>query len=318
LNFLARALALPGVLAIGLIAPVSPAAADQPQTKVQEPGYSVKVFPQCGQAGVARRALRSLDSRPFARSLACGPEEIWGRAVYLSMENDADTSGDIEAFDPSTLESRIFVAADPESVVSSLAFSPRGSVFGNLLAGSRSYFVPPPLRIYFVSSYDPEGALGVGVSVPHPIFSVAFDPTGEFGGALYLSTAQGVQRFDPGGDVSPFAPVAGGTLRFGPGGDWGSDLYISGAGGVRISPGGAVSLFPGGFADFDWGAGPGFGSDMFSTCDAGHGELCRIHPDGSRSVWATGVAGPFAFCGDELWIYSSSGCERVTFVSRRD
>jgi len=312
-------LAASGLLLAGLLAPASPALADQPQTKVLEPGFAVKVFPQCGQTGVARRIARKLDPRPFARAIACGPEEIWGPEIYLSMENDADPSGDIEAYDPSMGVSRIFVGANPDSYASSLAFSPRGSAFGDLLAGSRAYFVsPPPLRIYFVYSYDPNGSLRIGVSVPYPVFSVAFAPQGDFGGDLFLSTAQGVQRADPAGDVSPFAQVTGGSLRFGPGGDWGSDLYVSSAGGVRISPAGAVSIFPGGFGDFDWASGPGFGGDMFARCDAGSDQLCRIHPDGSRALWATGVNGPFAFCGEALWTFSASGCERITFGSRRE
>jgi len=314
----------PGLTALGtavscFLTPTSFVIADQPQTKVQEPGYAVKVFPQCGQAGVARRIVRRLDPRPFARAIACGPEEIWGASSISAWRTTrtlpgisrpsippraraGSSSGPISAATPRPSPSR------REAASSEISF-----------AGSRAYFVaPPPLRIYFVSAFDPAGALGVGVSVPYPVFSVTFDPTGAFGGFLYLSTAQGVERFDPTGDISPFAPVAGGSLRFGPGGDWGSDLYVSSAGGVRISPGGDVALLPGGFGDFDWGPGPGFGGDMFARCDAGSDQICRIHPDGSRSLWATGVTGPFTFCGDELWTFSTSGCERVTFGSRRD
>ncbi|MBI3448121.1 MAG: hypothetical protein HY049_04280 [Acidobacteria bacterium] len=297
---------------------VSLGAADQPQTQVLEPGYAVRVFPRCGQAGVARSLAKKLTTRPVARALACAPAPAWGDALFLSMVNEAEPSADIERFDPVANENTVFVPPGAESFASSLAVSPSPSPFGDIVIGSRMPFVtPPPLRIYYVASSDPSGAPGFGLVLTYPVFSIAFDPTGAFGSKLYLSTPKEVQQVDPSGSVAGFALISGGMLRFGPGGAWGSDLYSSGAGGVRIDASGFAAVVPGGFGDFDWGSGAGFGDDMFARCSAGSSDLCRIHPDGTRAVWATGVAGPFTFCGQALWIYSASGCERITFGANR-
>src|SRR5262249_27638385 len=152
--------------------------------------------------------------------------------------------------------------------------------FGEILIGGRFPFVaPPPLRIYYVSSVDPQGAPGFGLVLTYPVFSVAFDPTGRYGSDLFLSTPKEIERTDRSGSVASFAPVSGGMIRFGPGGAWGDDLYAVGAGGVRVDESGIATLFPGGFGEFDWGSGAGFEGDMFARCAPGSTDLCRIHPD---------------------------------------
>jgi len=307
-----------GFAAVVLLTFVSLAAADQPQTKIVETGYAIRVFPRCGQAGVARSLAKKLTSRPIARALACASDPAWGDALYLSMVDATEPSGDIERFDPVANENTVFSSPGSESFASSLVLSPPGSAFGDILVSSRMPFVtPPPLRIYYMNSFDPSGAPGFGLVLTYPIFTTAFDPTGGFGSKLYISTPREVQQVDPSGSVNSFSPISGGLIRFGPGGAWGSDLYSSGAGGVRIDASGFATIVPGGFGDFDWGRGAGFGDDMFARCSAGSSDICRIHPDGTRTVWATEVPGPFAFCGDALWIYSGAGCERVTYGANR-
>jgi hypothetical protein len=98
-------------------------------------------------------------------------------------------------------------------------------------------------------------------------------------------------------------------------------MYATALGGIgtgiaRLTPGGVATMFSGAFAQpagFDWASGGAFGGDLFAT-DIQNGQIWRVKPDGSRTLWATlPQAADVAFCHGALYVVSASGAfYRVT------
>lgn len=148
--------------------------------------------------------------------------------------------------------------------------------------------------------------------------SLAFPPAGSaYGDWLYTCVAFDgpIHRVSSAGVVTEWLQLDTAYLRFGPGGAWGDGLYATdmtmeggGAGIVRVSSAGVVTpLYDGFFVPegFDWG----FGGDLFAT-DPILGEIRRIEPDGSSSLFATlpGAADVAFRAGEQaLYVVSNQG-----------
>ena len=167
-----------------------------------------------------------------------------------------------------------------------VAFSTGGS-FGNAM-----YVADYGINDIHVSSGCTPGTLFAPVVAPG---AIAFPPAGSaYGDYLYACTAFDgpIYRVTAAGDTSTWLELETAYLKFGPGGAWGTGLYATdmamgggSAGIVKVSSAGAVTPFFDQFfvpEGFDWG----FDGDMFAT-DPILGEIHRIHPDGSSSLFAT-------------------------------
>lgn len=285
-------LAFASVLVTTLVAATAPA-----RPAVLEPGFTVEYFKDCGTTLNGFRHGSILDA-------ACTPGGPWGDYVYLAVYTLGldDYGSKVEKVDFSgnvSYEGGFGFGA----YASHLAFSPVGwregdsffvtvnDIYGDTRCGRWS---PSDDYLGPCSSYafDHVGA-------------VAVDPSGAFGNDLFIDGGSGglhgVFRVDELGNTTLFSSV-GGVGKFGPGGAWGVGLYGDG---VVLDPDGTATPFPGGFGlTFDWAFGPGFEGDMFSRCPGG---ICRVKPDGSRTLWADGLPGDIEYCGGALWI-GGSGC----------
>jgi hypothetical protein len=124
--------------------------------------------------------------------------------------------------------------------------------------------------------------------------AIAFPPSGSaYGDYLYACEAfmGPIYRGSSSGTVTAWLSLEATYLRFGPGGAWGTGLYSTDSSTpgderiVRVSSAGVVTPLASGFLvaeGFDWG----FDGDMFAT-DPSYGEIRRIKPDGSSTVFAT-------------------------------
>lgn len=148
--------------------------------------------------------------------------------------------------------------------------------------------------------------------------SLAFPPAGSaYGDYLYACVAFDgpIQRVSSAGVVTDWLELQTAYLRFGPGGAWGTGLYATDmampgamAGIVRVSSAGVVTPLTDEFyvpEGFDWG----FDGDLFAT-DAAYGEIRRIKPDGSWTLFATlpGAADVAFRAGEQaLYVVSNQG-----------
>lgn len=148
--------------------------------------------------------------------------------------------------------------------------------------------------------------------------SIAFPPAGSaYGDYLYACVAFDgpIQRVTSAGVVTDWLEIETAYLKFGPGGAWGTGMYATnmaiaggGAGLVRISSSGVITTLYDQFyvpEGFDWG----FDGDMFAT-DPILGEVRRIHPDGTSSLFATlpGAADVAFRPGEQaLYVVSNQG-----------
>jgi len=197
-----------------------------------------------------------------------------------------------------------------------LAFSPAQGAFGDLL------WVITDESVHGPSSLDANGQ-SAGILLFEEPSGIAFDPTGAFGGALFTFTPVGFAPSGPFGDgvyslddpqvhAVQIAPSLGAIpRRFGPGGPWGTDLYAST--GWTLAPDGTETQFPFPFGEFDWMPGQGWGGDMFARC--GSDAICRVKPDGTATLFATGASGQnlqVVSCGGFLWVLETGNCRRIT------
>lgn len=142
--------------------------------------------------------------------------------------------------------------------------------------------------------------------------SVALDGSGAFNHDLLFEFDLGLYRRDQAGVVTQFLPWSTGGLQVGPGGPWGTDLYTRT---IIVAPDGTTRSSPLPFLG-PWASGPGFDGDMFAAC--GSSQVCRIKPDGSMTLFATGLrlALPTA-CDGALWFFNwpSGDCLSIRAVS---
>ena len=106
-------------------------------------------------------------------------------------------------------------------------------------------------------------------------------------------------------------------LAFGPGGAWGNALYA--APGTIVQPDGTFAAFAFPFGEVTWATGssglPGspWAGDMFARLVGGDpGDVYRVKPDGTSTLFATGLPGEIVFCNGDLWIVRSNACTRIT------
>lgn len=265
------------------------------QLTVLEPGFAVRTYAPSGGA----------------KFLECSPGGVWGDFVYV-----ADSAGDrVERIHPDGSMSLLANLA-PGAFPVGLAFGPGpGNDFGQFVYCS-DFGTGDIVKI------DPAGTVTPFVSLTAP-GSVTFDPTGAYGNELFATVAFSgpIVKIDSSGTTTPFSPLDSTYLRFGPGGAWGTGLYSTNGGALpglsRVDSSGAAAQFANGFVvpeGFDWAFGPGFGGDLFAT-DVVTGEIWRVKPDGSRTLFATlPAAAAVTFCDCGLYVVSAlGGCYKIYF-----
>lgn len=284
-------------LVLALVAAV-PAVADPPAfPNIIEQGYHVRVIDQCGQA-----AGPPTYSIPGA---VCSEGGQFGNYIYYSEVFSEDPGN--------TFIGRMRMSGHVEPAWSGgldyqggLYLSPPASFVGErLLVEGRC------LAIGSLGIFAPTGALQACKSTADlPFGYTVFDTSGDFGHDAFTNVGTGIIRVTGFGSFSSFAPAQGrGTMRFGPGGDWGTNLYVTG--GEIVDPDGNPAYFPYGFTNWDWPAGAGWGGDLFD--EDGSGNLWRVKPDGSATLFATGVPpGHVLACGGRLWVMASENCLRIS------
>lgn len=246
------------------------------------------------------------------KGATCSPGGVWGPYVYIA-ESNGDAVERIDFADNMT----IFASGAPD-----IDF-PVGIEFGPGPAADFGTYV-------YVASYESDRITRLDPSGTPSLFTtlvgatdLAFDPSGGYSNELYAATFYGpIHKVSSLGVVTPFAAFSSLYIKFGPGGAWGTGMYATSSGGVgtgivTVAPDGTETLFSGGFTtpeQFDWADGA-FGGDMFAT-DFGTGEVWRIAPDGTRTLFATvdpqeRPAG-LVYCNGCLYITSfGGGCWKV-------
>lgn len=284
-----------------------------------EPGFQAARFDECN--GEIEKPIPGTGGLRLDRfqinAMECSPGGAWGDFIYMTLSR-------LENGDPVSRLARTDFQGNSETLafatgsnVSMREFdiSPDGwregdSLFLATITGSFTSIL---------ERYLPDGSSELvwnNLSAAF-IVSAVVDPTGLFDDDVFFWQGTDIMRRDAAGGVSLFAalPSAGPgsrEMRFGPGGVWGDDLYTAG---LTVAPDGTASPFPGGFSEFDWAFGPGFGGDMFNLAavQGGPSEIYRVKPDGSRSLFATAPdVSQVLFCNGELWIGGEQGCFAVS------
>jgi hypothetical protein len=263
--------------------------------------------------------VTDLGSSAGPKGAACSPGGVWGDYVYIG-ESSGNAVERIDFLDNVSL----FASGSPD-----IDF-PVGMAFGPGPANDFGTFL-------YVANYgsgritrlDTFGGPTLFVNYPQ-VTDLAFDPTGAYGTDLFAATYFGdINTVSSTGVITLFSSAVQSLyLRFGPGGVWGTGLYATnnsgppGVGIVTVATDGTPTLFSGGFTNpeqFDWAFGGSFGGDMFAS-DMAAGEVWRVKPDGTRTLFATGErpAG-IVFCNDCLYVTSFAGgcwkiCESPTTV----
>jgi len=292
----------------------SPGFAQATPPTILEPGYRVTPVPECGY-GWNNGMPHPLGPGNILGA-ACSPGGAWGDFVALSIQTWWDDNGSyVESVDFSG-NATGYLGTSGHVVPTQLAFSPAGWRGGDVFFVDISSWVSGAGTVQeWNSARQLVGSFFGGAgSTP-----MAVDPWGDFNFDLLYdisswpsNTFQGVFRMDSTGTVSLVSSTA--TVgHFGSGGSWGTDLY---GGGSVLHPDGTQTAFPGGFADrdhFDFVTGPGFGGDLFSLCTVGGQQaICRVHPGGSRTPFATSSAKVLG-CGGSLWLIAPGNCYKVDF-----
>lgn len=243
-----------------------------------------------------------------AKEIECSPGGIWGPYVYV-----ADSSaGKIERID---FNDNVSVFATGCNFPRGLAFGPGpGNDFGDFLFVGERFGNR-------ISKLDVLGNKSTFDLINDP-GGLAFDPTGNCGDELFVAGAFSgpIVTISSSATQTFFAATTSNYIKFGPGGAWGTELYTTvygpNAGISKVACNGAVSSFVTGFTTpegFDW-ASPGgiWDGDLFVT-DVFTGEVWRVKPNGTRSLFATlPNAADVAFCNDNLYVVGNHGeCWRI-------
>ncbi|GDX40269.1 hypothetical protein LBMAG21_05610 [Armatimonadota bacterium] len=272
----------------------------QAQYKVP-PGFSVQPFTTIGLARPYTIVLAPPKFGQYAGSLF-----IVNRNNFLGAEIDYISRIPTSGADAGTAYRFAEIgASDPYG----MTFNPSGT---RLLVSTNNYNGQNNGNVLQVS---PDGTTSVYSPVGGgngPSAGLAFDPTGAYGGSLFLgfSALDGLGRIDgPGQNASLFSyfgPVDGtpAFIGFGPGGAWDASMYVTVIsyastwnillpGCYKVSTSGQLipfatmstsnlMNFPGEFAFAKGGA---FGTDMYV---ANLGSILKVTPNGEVSVFATG------------------------------
>lgn len=307
-------------LAVGTIAILATLASSWAQGSglaVVEPGYQVTNFPACGFGWRGGIPTPNGICRGVFTAAACSPGGPWGEGLYIEMNEGCSAyNAYVERVDFNGQSTpACCLVTGLNTFPSGLAFSPPGWPGGDRLFVTilQAYFVDP---ITYVWAYSPPDVFTGTLSAPGAVGRLAVDPSGDFGQDIFFDAYTwpdgvnlGIFRQTADGTTTPFSMV-GGVGRFGPGGVWGTGLYDSGS---ILHPDASLTSFPVDFGrNFDWVPGPGFDGDMFSLCGS---DICRIRPDGTSSVFATGRSGGYlTSCGGALWIPGNNGCDVISLV----
>jgi len=301
------------------------AAAPKAVVKVQESGFGVAQFDQCGYAVPPTGQQSRRPPRATIFDIECSPGGAFGAYVYVAagtINSDFDPVGFLERV-TFTGSSSLFPGGELGNYnPTRLSFTPsgwRGGDLINVTLNAGGFCCGDG----FVAQID---AADVGQASHGFRFGTvgesAVDPSGGFGSDMFIQTADGyagdattfipagIYRVDSSGAESAFAPVRFGEMRFGRGGAWGTDLYVDGD---IISPNGTSRPLGTVFGEFDWADGSGLNGDMFAhVAGQDPGTVFRITPGGTATVFATGAPGHIAGCNGSLWIANQSGCFVVT------
>jgi len=281
---------------------------------ILEPGYHVTPVPGCG-FGYNNGVPHPLGPGQIMGA-ACSPGGVWGDFLALSISTPWDDDGSyVESVDLSG-RSNGYLGFSGHVFPVHLAFSPPGWRGGNRLFID-VYNFGGGINLSSIEARNPVGGVESSFGTGAGFSPLAVDPWGDFNSDLLYDLTtwpsgpfQGVFRKDAAGGTSLVSSAA--TVgHFGSGGPWGTGLY---GGGYILYGDGTRTPFPGGFADrnhFDFVNGTGFGGDLFSLCTvSGQPEICRVHPDGTRTPFASTSAMVLG-CGGSLWLLSPGDCYKV-------
>lgn len=285
-----------GLLVAAVMAAVM-APAGWAQITLREDGFRVRTFDTCGEFP-GPESFGIVDA-------VCSEGGAFGEFVYYTVQFPPDDFRDhIQRI---SMQGKVEPFADARLPFNSrLVISPPES-----FAGERMFVFGDCGPVSFQGVFRPDGGFdgcldpSEGASGPSE-----WDRSGLFNFNWYSNTGLEIVVFEGFGSPRPFAASTGpGEVHFGPGGVWGRDLYVA-DGGV-VDPNGAISGFPFRYSEWAWLPGPGWNGDMFDLC--GPGQICRVQPDGTVSVFASDVAGGRVVgCGGHLWIMASENCLRIT------
>jgi hypothetical protein len=255
------------------------------------------------------------------RHATCGPGGAWGPYVYVSLTNAFDpfATGGVVRLDG---HGRITDTGLTARVPGHFDFSSAGGPWGDRLWlwNSNATTTLPP-NILGCSS----DGTSCDSSCAGP-YSYAFDRSGDFNYALYTSGPQGIVRLtdphnctllDPPPLASPnyelFSSAQATPIAFGPGGIWGNSLYA--APGTIVLPDGTYSTFGFPFGNLTWATGASSASwngDMFARLSGGNpGDVYRVKPNGTATLFATDLPGEMTFCNDGLWVITNGACTEI-------
>lgn len=270
------------------------------QPSVLESGFQVREFSKC--AGFPGPASFGISDA------VCGSGGAFGDYVYYTVVFSEDEAQDHVA--RMSMQGREEFFANPSDFNSSLAVSAASSFMGErLVVGGRCRSTGFDGHALVTSAGGLDRCTSVLSGNELPFGPGVFDRDGQLGYDMFVNDGGSVYRASGFAGYAVFANSSGnGEIEFGPGGAWGDDLYV--AGGGVVDSAGNLTMFPHSFRDFDWPEGPGWDGDMMDLDAAGN--IWRVHPDGTASLFATGASGELVACGGHLWIMRAEACVRIS------
>ena len=261
----------------------------------------------------------------IVKHAACSPGGSWGPYLYVSLADAFDLFGPgvVARIDS---RGRISSSGLGGRVPGHFDFSSAGGPWGDRLWLDTANVLGTAPSIMGGCSSD---VTNCDFTCADPGYFV-FDRSGAFDHALYTRILQGtvqtVRLTDPHNctlidpDVIPhpdyefFSAAPAAPVAFGPGGAWGTSLYAMP--GTIIQPDGSYVTFGFPFGYVTWAAdssSPAWAGDMFARLSGGNaGDVYRVKPDGTSTLFATDLPGEMAFCNDGLWFVRNGACTKIT------
>jgi len=270
------------------------------QPNVVEPGFQVREFSRCAN-------LQGPASFGISDAV-CGSGSAFGDYVYYTVVFSEDEAQDHVS--RMSMQGREELFASPADFNGSLAVSSPSSFTGErLVVGGRCRSTGFDGHALLTPAGGLDRCTSALSGNELPFGPGVFDGDGHLGHDMFVNYGGSVYRASGFASYAVFANSPGnGEIEFGPGGAWGDDLYV--AGGGVVDSAGTLTMFPHAFRDFDWPEGPGWDGDMMDLDGAGN--IWRVHPDGTSSLFATGASGELVACGGHLWVMRAEACVRIS------
>ena len=245
----------------------------------------------------------------------CSPGGAWGPYLYVTLKDiyDPFSFAPVVRMDKLGRVEGVTTAPAPGN----FSFSAPGSTWGDRLWLHFFQSTPMGMGGFDSTLTDFDGTCA------HP-YSFVFDRSGDYGYQLYTGSFAGIVRLNEPHNCNPdpdpiiptpnyelFSTAPAFPIAFGPGRAWGNLLYATP--GTVVQPDGTFSTFPFPFGQVTFGdGGSRWLGDMFARQSGGNpGDIYRVTPNGTATLFATGFPGELVFCNGDLWVIETAACSRI-------